>query len=81
MENTYYLIERMEEIGLEPIIDPIMNIVSFEHDKAQKIVKEMDGKRWNLSRTLNPPGLRFVMMPHTDMNSIDLMVKELEGII
>lgn len=81
IENTDYLVERMKELGLEPIIDPVMNIASFRVNEPKRIVEEMSDKEWNLSRTVNPPGLRFVLMPHTDMTSIDLLLKEMEELL
>lgn len=81
MENTYYIYDKAVEIGLEPIIDPILNIVSFHHKNPKKIVMDMSEKGWNISRTVNPPGLRFVIMPHVTKNAINKMMKSLEEVI
>ncbi|MFO7792767.1 MAG: tyrosine decarboxylase MfnA [Candidatus Saliniplasma sp.] len=77
MENTYYLIEKMEELGFEPIIVPIMNIASFHHEDPKSTVKAMKKEGFNISRTVNPPGLRFVVMPHVSKSSIDEMIRTL----
>ncbi len=77
MENTRYLIDKMEDIGFEPIIDPVMNIASFHHKNPKKIVEGMAKEGFNISRTVNPPGLRFVIMPHVSKTSIDEMVNPL----
>ncbi|MFW6196370.1 MAG: tyrosine decarboxylase MfnA [Thermoplasmatota archaeon] len=81
MENTHYMINRMEEIGLEPVIEPVMNIASFHCDESEKIVKKVKEKGWNISLTVNPPGLRFVMMPHVRKDSIDKITKIIGDII
>ncbi len=80
MENTYYLKNRMEEIGFESIVDPVLNIASFHCDEPKRLVKEASENRMNLSRTVNPSGLRFVVMPHVTRGSIDEVVNFLEGI-
>jgi len=77
MQRTYYLIDRMEEEGFSSTVTPSMNIASFEHRNPERIVREMEEKGFNLSRTVIPRGLRFVVMPHVSMESIDEMVKHL----
>lgn len=81
MENTYYTVNKMKEIGLEPIIDPIMNIASFHHDEPERVVEEVNGMGWNISLTVNPSGLRFVIMPHVKKESIDDMADILGDIV
>jgi len=77
MENTYYLLDRMKEEGFEPTTEPYMNIVSFKYDEPKRMVNEMAERGWNISRTVNPPGLRFVIMPHVTTKKIDEIVKDL----
>lgn len=81
MENTLYLLDAMGDIGLEPIIQPIMNIVSFHHPDAKRVVMDMAKMGYNISRTVKPSGLRFVVMPHVDPDNIDIMIKELKRVI
>jgi len=80
MENTSYLVSRMEEKGFELIIEPSMNIASFRCETPKNIVEDMKEKGWNISRTINPLGLRFVVMPHVSKQSIDEMVEVLDEI-
>jgi len=77
MENTYYTVSKMKEIGFEPIVEPTLNIASFEHDEPLKIIGEMEERDWNISRTVKPTGLRFVIMPHVRRENIDRVVEEL----
>lgn len=74
MENTYYLVERMEEIDFEPIVEPVMNIASFHHPEPEKVLRALNERGWNVSRTVNPPGLRFVVMPHVKVEAVDEIV-------
>ncbi len=78
MENTRLLFKLGTSIGLKPIVDPVLNIVSFHHEHPGEVVKEMRERGWNISRTVNPPGLRFVVMPHVTEESIRRMIPVLE---
>lgn len=81
MANTTYIVKAITDIGLEPILDPVMNIASFHHEEPQKVVDAMEKRGWNISRTVNPPGLRFVIMPHINKDQIDDMLIELSKVI
>ncbi|MBS3816535.1 MAG: tyrosine decarboxylase MfnA [Candidatus Thermoplasmatota archaeon] len=81
MEKTYYLIDRMEEVGFEPIIEPNMNIASFRYEEPDEMVERLYEKGWNVSRTVHPKGLRFVVMPHVSFEGIDEIVEILSGMI
>ncbi len=71
MEKTYHLVDRMEDIGLDPSTDPTLNIASFKYDQPEKIVDELSENGWYISRTVHPEGLRFVVMPHVTRSSIE----------
>ncbi len=81
MENTTYLVDSMAAMGMKPIVDPVMNIASFHHHRPPDVVREMGLRGWNISRTVNPSGLRFVVMPYVDKDNIDDMVNELSKVI
>jgi len=78
MKRTEYLVQKMEDIGFERIIDPEMNIASFHYDNPEDVVKRCAEEGWNISRTVNPPGLRFVVMPHVKKKSIEGIVTLLD---
>ena len=81
MENTHYMVSTMKDIGMKPIIEPLMNIASFHWDEPEKIVEEVNSQGWNISLTVNPPGLRFVIMPHVKKESIDKIAEILGDFI
>ncbi|MFO8109294.1 MAG: tyrosine decarboxylase MfnA [Thermoplasmata archaeon] len=78
IDNTRLLFEMGQSIGLKPIIEPVLNIVSFHHERPYEVVERMDRSGWNISRTVNPKGLRFVVMPHVTEESIRVMLPVLE---
>ncbi len=81
MENTHYMVKNMEKIGLEPITDPLMNLASFHCDEPQRIVDKVNNEGWNISLTVNPLGLRTVIMPHIKKEAVADMADILGDII
>jgi len=74
MENTFYLIEALEGLGLKKVMEPVMNIVAFHHPAPEAVQKRMEGQGYYISRIADPPALRFVVMPHVTREAIDNMV-------
>jgi len=81
MDKTAYLVELMEDIGFETITEPTMNIASFKTKKPEVLVEKCAEKDWYISRTIHPPGLRFVVMPHVTERSIERIVKLLGELV
>jgi tyrosine decarboxylase/aspartate 1-decarboxylase len=81
MDNTHYLKHRMMEMGLDPVMEPLMNIVAFHHEDPFRIQKEMERKGFYISRIREPSAIRFVVMPHVTGEAIDRMLTVLKGVI
>ncbi len=71
MENTRYLVEKMGEIGLEPVIKPVMNVAAFRTDRAEEIRREMDRLGWKISTLRNPKAIRIIAMPYVTKEVIN----------
>ncbi len=81
LENTRYLVRRAAEIGVEPVVEPYMNIVSFKFDNLTVVREEMERFGWALSVSRNPPGLRIVVMPHVTKSLIDDFIADLKNVL
>ncbi|MGA1847889.1 MAG: pyridoxal-dependent decarboxylase, partial [Thermoplasmatota archaeon] len=81
MENTSYLKSRLKEIGLEPLMEPVMNILAVGHDEPGKVQDGMRDLGFYISKVCTPGALRFVVMPHVTQESIDRMSQALERVI
>lgn len=81
MENTDYLVEKMGELGLEPVIQPVMNVVSFKTDESMKIKERMDERGWKISLIENPMAIRIVVMPYVTEEVIDEFSEELSEVL
>ncbi|MDW7731989.1 MAG: tyrosine decarboxylase MfnA [Methanolobus sp.] len=79
MDLTRYLVKRMQTLGIQPVIDPVMNVVTLDvpHPTAlrTRLSREYD---WHVSITQDPKALRLVIMPHLDVETIDLFIDDFE---
>lgn len=80
METTSYLTKRVEEIGLRPVIKPIMNIFAIKLNDPRRVHKELDKEDWKTSLGRYPPCLRVVVMPYVTMGVVDEFIPVLERI-
>ena len=78
MSNTGYLKKRLEELSLEPLLDPLMNILVVRHPRPFRVEEVLFEMGWNISVVRDPPSLRFVVMPHVTRESVDRFIPDLE---
>lgn len=82
MELTHYLLKKLADIDVHPLIEPVMNVVALEVPKSDivrsKLAKEFN---WQVSITQNPHGLRLVIMPHVTFEMIDSFVEDLKQVL
>jgi tyrosine decarboxylase/aspartate 1-decarboxylase len=76
MQVTNHLMDGMQEIGLEPVIRPVMNILSVRVKDPHKVYQTLLKKGWVASVT-RVPSLRFVVMPHIKMKHAELLLRDM----
>jgi tyrosine decarboxylase/aspartate 1-decarboxylase len=82
MEATYYLLDRLAEIDVYPLIQPLMNVVALEVPEADLVRKKLAKDfNWQVSITQKPHGLRLVIMPHVTLEMIDYFVQDLKKVL
>ncbi|RLI75850.1 tyrosine decarboxylase MfnA [Archaeoglobales archaeon] len=81
LENTRIMVEEMMDLGFEPVIDPIMNVVCFRTEEAEEIKEELYKKMWVISTIREPKAIRFVIMPHVDEEVIKNFISDFRKII
>ncbi len=64
MKNTSAIVERAREAGIEPVIEPVVNIAAFPLRDVEAAQRALEKKGWRVSTSRNPPALRVVVMPH-----------------
>ncbi len=81
MDETTYLMKRLLELSMEPVIDPVMNILAVHHNDPISVQERMRERGWFISRIEDPKALRFVIMPHVFRGALDDMLKDLEEVL
>ena len=81
MDNTMLLYGELKGLGLEPVIEPVLNIVTFKVSNAQTVRKRLCDAGWYVSTTSRPEALRMVVMPHVTESVIEFYVEDLRKIL
>lgn len=82
MDLTYHLVSGARQIGIEPVIEPIMNVVALQVPSPAKVREELMERDWHVSMTREPRrALRLILMNHVTKGNIDLFLRDLQVIL
>jgi tyrosine decarboxylase/aspartate 1-decarboxylase len=81
LRMTDVLVEEMGHLGFEPVIEPVMNVVCFKTDEAEKIKDEMLRRGWVISTISDPKAIRLVVMPHVTEDVVSNFISELRKVV
>jgi tyrosine decarboxylase/aspartate 1-decarboxylase len=81
MQTTHYTIKRLNEIGLEVIIEkPPLNVIAVKLNHLQEIVDRLEQQKWKVNALYHLSSIRMVLMPHVTIEIIDDFIPILERI-
>ncbi len=80
MRNTRTIVKRAREAGIEPAIEPVMNVVAFPMKDVEAVQPALDAKGWKVSTSRHPPALRVVVMPHITANAAAAFADDLVAV-
>ena len=82
MDMTERLVAGARNIGIRPVIEPVMNIVALDVESPGEIQNRLyEDFGWRVSLTRNPQALRLVIMPHLDNEIIDMFLADLNTVV
>ncbi|VVB92610.1 L-aspartate/L-glutamate decarboxylase [uncultured archaeon] len=81
MKMTCRLVEGAKELGVEPLIDPVMNIVALDVPELDEVRKQLRAKGWTTSITRSPRAMRLIIMPHLREDVLELFISDLGAIL
>jgi tyrosine decarboxylase/aspartate 1-decarboxylase len=83
MRLTRLLMKGTKRLGIFPVIEPVMNVVTLSLPEAEvnRVANALEERRWRVSVTRTPKALRLVIMPHTDDETIKLFLEDLEDVV
>ncbi len=80
MDSTLYLKGRVEELGLNLVREPVMNIIGISMKNPERIQQELFKLDWHTSKGKYPCCLRLVCMPHVTREVIDEFLPDLKTV-
>ncbi|MDO9097592.1 MAG: tyrosine decarboxylase MfnA [Candidatus Methanoperedens sp.] len=76
MKMTHRLVEGVRGFGIEPLIEPVMNIVALDVPDLEEVRKELRQKGWITSITRTPRAMRLIIMPHLSEEALELFISD-----
>ncbi len=77
MNMTHRLVDGVGEFGVQPLIDPVMNIVALDVPHLEEVRKELRVKGWFTSITRSPRAMRLIIMPHLGEETLEMFISDL----
>lgn len=81
MDMTRYLVSSARAMGIEPVIEPVMNVVGFKMNDPPGVRKALLERGWHVSMTREPRALRLIVMPHMTKENLDIFIDDLAAVI
>jgi tyrosine decarboxylase/aspartate 1-decarboxylase len=82
MDLTEHLVAGAKQIGINPVIEPVMNVVALKVKSTPIVRSELIKRGWHVSMTREPNrALRLILMPHMTHENIDLFLVDLEAVL
>lgn len=76
MKMTERLVEGVEEFGVQPLIEPVMNIVALPVPDLDGMRKELRQRGWYTSITRSPRTMRLIIMPHLSDEVLEAFITD-----
>jgi len=83
MRLTRMLVSGARKMGISPVIEPVMNLVtlSFPAEGVDKVTNALERKGWRVSVTRSPKALRLVIAPHVKEETVKMFLEDLEDVV
>ncbi|MDD5616812.1 MAG: tyrosine decarboxylase MfnA [Candidatus Methanoperedens sp.] len=78
MKMTHRLVNEVQEFGITPLIDPVMNIVALDVPDLDDVRKRLRSRGWFTSITRSPRAMRLVIMPHLTEIALTHFISDLK---
>ena len=76
-----YLVAGARKRGIDPVIEPVMNVVALSVPSPAEVREELMKLGWHVSMTREPNrALRLILMGHMSKEKIDLFLGDLEAV-
>ena len=82
MDNTLFFKEELKKLGYKLIVEPELNLVSFNHPDmdTKQLASELEARNWRVSISSCPIDIRVVIMNHIKKEHLKELLKDLKEI-
>ncbi|MDF0589634.1 tyrosine decarboxylase MfnA [Candidatus Methanocrinis natronophilus] len=81
MDLSRRMVDGARKVGIEPVIEPVTNVVTLRMDDPEGVRADLLERRWRVSTTRSPKALRLILMPHSTAESVDLFLEDLGDVV
>jgi tyrosine decarboxylase/aspartate 1-decarboxylase len=82
MDLTDHMVRGAKEIGVETLIEPVMNVVALRVPEPSRVRERLMDRDWHVSITREPNrALRLILMGHMSHENIDLFLTDLKEVL
>ena len=81
MRLTRLVVDGARKLGVEPVIEPVMNVVALKVENVDLVVERLRERGWRVSTTRKPRALRLVIMPHVTEEAVMRFLKDFEEVL
>ncbi len=74
MNNTFYTVKRIYEIGLKLVAEPTINVIAIKLKNPAKVVNLLTKKGYKINKMDRFSAARIVVMPHVTKQVIDKFI-------
>jgi len=80
INNTKFLVDKINEIGLELVTKPVLNVLGIRLKNPQKVVNKLTKLGWKVNKMERLSAIRIVTMPHVTKKIIDDFIPDLKKV-
>ncbi|HIH69293.1 tyrosine decarboxylase MfnA [Methermicoccus shengliensis] len=81
MRLTRMLAEEARDMGIEPAIEPVMNVLTLRVPEPREVERALMRRGWYTSITRQPECLRLVIMPHATERAVLQLADDLKDVL
>ena len=80
MKNTNHTVKKINDIGLDLVTKPTMNVIGIKLKNPGKVVNKLTDIGWKVNKMDRLSAIRIVLMPHVTKDTIDEFIPDLEKV-
>ena len=80
LDNTRFLIDEINDIGLELVTEPVLNVLGIRLKKPEIVVKELTRLGWKVNKMERLSAIRIVLMPHVTKKILQDFIPDLKKV-